>query len=68
MLAFISFRVLFTTLLSTLFILGQNNTRAPDFKKAKEAAARIQALINRQPTTDNLSEEGTKPQVRQIYF
>ena len=42
---------------------GRAASLAPDFKKAKLAAAKIFDVIDRQPEIDNLSEEGKKPKV-----
>ena len=38
--------------------LGQANSFAPDYGKAKVSAARIFALLDRVPDIDNMSEEG----------
>ena len=46
-----------------LYVMGQTNNRTPDFKKAREAVARIFSLVERVPVIDNLSEEGMRPQV-----
>lgn len=37
------------------------NSVAPNFAKAKAAAAYLMMLIKRQPSIDNLSEEGDSP-------
>ncbi len=43
---------------------GRITALAPDFKKARVAAARILTLIERKPVIDNLSEDGTQPKAR----
>ena len=47
---------------------GRAASLAPDFKKAKLAAAKIFAVIDREPEIDNLSEECKKPKVSSIYI
>lgn len=37
--------------------VGEVNTYAPNFAKAKISASHLMMLINRQPAIDNLSEE-----------
>ena len=59
---FFSFRVFFTTTAAS-FYAGKANALAPDFGKAKAAAGRIFAIIDKEPAIDNLSEKGVKPQV-----
>ena len=46
--------------------VGQASSFAPDYGKAKLAAARVFVLLDREPLIDSLSEEGKKP-VREIY-
>ena len=43
---------------------GRAASLAPDFKKAKVQAAKIFDVIDREPEIDNLSDAGTKPEVR----
>lgn len=42
--------------------VGEANTFAPNYAKAKMAASHLLMLINKQPAIDNLSEEGTCPE------
>lgn len=46
------------TVLYGAMAVGEANTYAPNFAKAKLSASHLIALINRQPAIDNLSEEG----------
>lgn len=41
--------------------VGEANTFAPNYAKAKIAASYLIMLINMKPAIDNLSEEGTSP-------
>ena len=41
--------------------VGQANSFAPDYGKAKESAARLFQLFDRVPANDSFSEQGTKP-------
>lgn len=41
--------------------VGEANTFAPNYAKAKMAASHLLMLINKQSAIDNLSEEGTSP-------
>ena len=41
--------------------MGQANSFVPDYAKAKEAAARIFDIIDREPEIDPFSTEGLKP-------
>ncbi|CAJ1062228.1 ATP-binding cassette%2C sub-family B (MDR/TAP), member 4 [Xyrichtys novacula] len=42
--------------------VGEANTFAPNYAKAKISAAHLVYLINREPAIDNLSEEGDSPE------
>nr|AAO20901.1 Mdr3 [Takifugu rubripes] len=42
--------------------VGEANTFAPNYAKAKMAASYLMMLINKKPAIDNLSEEGTSPE------
>lgn len=48
--------------------VGQASAFAPDYGKAKAAAARVFALVDQQPTIDSYSTEGTKPVSNQPFF
>ncbi len=63
------YRVFFAILVSSIQA-GRATSLAPDFGKAKAAAARIFALVDKEPEIDNMSEEGKKLQVgaRQLYW
>lgn len=41
--------------------VGEANSVAPNFAKAKAAAAYLMMLIKREPSIDNLSQEGESP-------
>ena len=41
--------------------VGEANTYAPNYAKAKLAASHLMMLIHRKPFIDNLSEEGASP-------
>lgn len=41
--------------------VGEANTFAPNYAKAKMAASYLMMLINKKPAIDNLSEEGISP-------
>lgn len=41
--------------------VGEANTFAPNYAKAKMAASYLMMLINKKPAIDNLSEEGMSP-------
>ena len=41
--------------------VGQASSFAPDYTKAKVSAARIFAMLDREPDIDSYSEEGDKP-------
>lgn len=45
--------------------VGEANTFAPNYAKAKIAASYLMMLIRKKPAIDNLSEEGTSPVNRQ---
>ena len=50
-------------MMTLAFVNGENN-QSPNFAKAKIAAERVLALLERKPVVDNLSEGGKKPEVR----
>lgn len=41
--------------------VGEANSFAPNYAKAKMSASHLMMLINRKPAIDNLSEEGESP-------
>lgn len=41
--------------------VGEANSFAPNFAKAKLSAAHLMMLINKEPNIDNLSEKGESP-------
>lgn len=41
--------------------VGEANSYAPNYAKAKMSASHLMMLINREPAIDNLSEEGESP-------
>lgn len=41
--------------------VGEANSFAPNFAKAKLSAAHLMMLINKEPAIDNLSEKGESP-------
>lgn len=45
------------TMLYGAMAVGEANTYAPNFAKAKLSASHLMMLINKQPAIDNLSEE-----------
>lgn len=47
--------------LHSAIYIGEANASAPNFAKAKIAAACLMKLINTEPSIDNLSEEGETP-------
>ena len=47
--------------------MGQGNSFAPDYAKAKAAAARIFNIIDREPEIDAFSTDGLKP-VSYLWF
>ncbi|KAE8288797.1 Multidrug resistance protein 1 [Larimichthys crocea] len=54
----------FTVILSIIFgamAVGEANSFAPNYAKAKVSASHIMMLINREPSIDNLSHEGEIP-------
>lgn len=48
------------TILYGALAVGEANTYAPNYAKAKLSAAHLMMLINRKPAIDNLSEDGEK--------
>ncbi|XP_034553324.1 ATP-binding cassette, sub-family B (MDR/TAP), member 4 [Notolabrus celidotus] len=50
-----------SALLFGAMAVGEANSFAPNYAKAKLSAAHLMLLINREPAIDNLSEEGEKP-------
>ena len=57
---FFVFRVFMALVFGTMSA-GQASSFAPDYGKAKLAAARVFALIDRVPAIDNLSDAGEIP-------
>lgn len=49
------------TILYGAMAVGEANTYAPNFAKAKLSASHLMMLIYRKPMVDNLSEEGVSP-------
>lgn len=49
------------TMLYGAMAVGEANTYAPNFAKAKLSASHLMMLIHRKPMVDNLSEEGASP-------
>lgn len=49
------------TILYGAMAVGEANTYAPNYAKAKLAASHLMMLIYRKPLVDNLSEEGASP-------
>uniref|UniRef100_A0A3Q3VZ17 ATP-binding cassette sub-family B member 5 n=1 Tax=Mola mola TaxID=94237 RepID=A0A3Q3VZ17_MOLML len=49
------------TILYGAMALGEANTFAPNYAKAKMSASHVMMLINKKPAIDNLSEEGLSP-------
>uniref|UniRef100_A0A3Q4AJP3 ATP-binding cassette sub-family B member 5 n=1 Tax=Mola mola TaxID=94237 RepID=A0A3Q4AJP3_MOLML len=50
------------TILYGAMALGEANTFAPNYAKAKMSASHVMMLINKKPAIDNLSEEGLSPE------
>lgn len=52
---------MYAAVVFTALSLGRASSFAPDAQKAKVAASRVFALINRKSVTDGYSTEGDKP-------
>ena len=48
--------------------IGEANSFAPNYAKAKMSASHLMMLMNLEPAIDNLSQEGEKPVRERIYF
>lgn len=53
--------IVFMALIFGTLALGQSNEFAPDYTKAKHAARRVFALMDRRSAIDSCSESGEKP-------
>jgi len=57
---FVNFFRVFGAIVFGAMALGQASQFAPDYGKAKTAAAKIFALLDRQPAIDSYSTDGQK--------
>lgn len=57
----ILFHSVISAVLYGAMALGEANSFAPNYAKAKMSASHLMMLINKEPAIDNLSEDGLSP-------